>query len=95
MIGSVVAVVQSLRLPTTPRPADPGVALSTMFRADLGFGVTLGVVSVGRMSVLSCLRLFDMFLCSACIGWWLWDCCCGSAGAGFVVVIGSVAAAVW
>ena len=89
LIRSFVIVVRSLKLPTTPCPADPGVALSAVFGADLGFRVSSGVVSVRRMAVLLCLRLFDVFLCPA------WDCCCGSAGTGFVVVSGSVAAAVW
>ena len=89
LIGSFVNVVRSSRSPATSCPADPGVAMSAMFKADLGFRVSSGVASVRGMTVPLCLRLFDVFLSPACC------CCCSSAGTGFVMVSGSVAAAVW
>ena len=89
LVGSFVSVVRSSRLLATPCLAGPGIALSAVCAADLGSRMSSGITSIRGMTVPLCLRLSDVFLNPAC------GCCCSSAGTGFVMVSGSVAAAVW
>ena len=88
LVGPFVSVVRSSRLPATPSLAGPGVALSAVCAADLGSRVSSGIECIREVTVTFCMRLFDMSLSPAC------GCCCSSIGSNFVMVSGSVAAAV-